>query len=90
MYVNYTLMHYIHLRKLQKQLPSVRVPTLKVVLYMHHTNLSRTEFVAQFQTNSDLQGRCRALNQWGHTGMNVIHMMSIIFLHYPSSESSAL
>lgn len=28
---------------------------------MHHTNLSRTEFVAWFQTNSDLQGRCRAL-----------------------------
>lgn len=28
---------------------------------MHHTNLSRTEFVACFQTNSDLQGRCRAL-----------------------------
>lgn len=28
---------------------------------MHHTNLSRTEFVALLQTNSDLQGRCRAL-----------------------------
>lgn len=28
---------------------------------MHHTNLSRTEFVAIYQTNSDLQGRCRAL-----------------------------
>lgn len=31
-----------------------------VVRNMHHTNLSRTEFVAVFQTNSDLQGRCRA------------------------------
>lgn len=31
------------------------------LLCMHHTNLSRTEFVAQYQTNSDLQGRCRAL-----------------------------
>lgn len=31
------------------------------LLCMHHTNLSRTEFVACYQTNSDLQGRCRAL-----------------------------
>lgn len=39
-----------------------RGQTIKILVVrnMHHTNLSRTEFVAVFQTNSDLQGRCRA------------------------------
>jgi len=50
-----------------------------LLLCMHHTNLSRTEFVASYQTNSDLQGRCRAL-----TGLScTAHYLIIInFLIY--------
>ncbi|TGZ55400.1 hypothetical protein DBV15_08572 [Temnothorax longispinosus] len=48
------------------------------LLCMHHTNLSRTEFVASYQTNSDLQGRCRAL-----TGLSCTahRYLSFIFLY---------
>lgn len=33
-------------------------------LNLQHTNLSRTEFVVEYQTNSDLQGRCKAGTWW--------------------------
>jgi hypothetical protein len=44
-------------RRVQQTADEIKI---LVVRNMHHTNLSRTEFVAVFQTNSDLQGRCRA------------------------------
>ncbi|EZA52175.1 hypothetical protein X777_08688, partial [Ooceraea biroi] len=47
------------------------------LLCMHHTNLSRTEFVASYQTNSDLQGRCKAL-----TGRALLSRMAHRLLAY--------
>lgn len=50
------------------------------LLCMHHTNLSRTEFVASYQTNSDLQGRCRALTGLSCTAHCLIIINFLIYL----------